>query len=260
LKSFLVRVVPSVLVMLAVWQAVALVVHSIRGVLFPTPWQTMVRLYELFSGDLLADYSIIEHTMSSLKLLAAGFMIAAVCGVTYGVLAGRFRAVEYATAHIPQFLLSIPGLAWIPVAILMFGIGPASTIFMISIASFGPIAINVFSGIRGVDISFIRAAEMLGAGRNTLFFKVLIPAALPSVLSGLRIGFGTGLRVLVAAEMVLGLGAGLGYSIIQSRWTLDYASAFACIVIICAIGLFLEQLVFKNLEQRTVRTWSQTLK
>ncbi len=258
MKSWLLRTLPPVFVVLAIWQGIAMIVFTLRGVLFPTPWQTLLRLYELFSGELLADHSLAEHIMSSLQLLLAGFVIAAFFGIAYGLLAGRFRMFEIATAHITQLILIIPGLAWIPVAILMFGIGQTATIFMIAIASFGPIALNVFSGIKGVDVSFIRAAEMMGARKNTLFFEVLVPAALPIILSGLRIGLGTGWRVLVAAEMVLGTGAGLGYSIIQSRWTLDYPSAFACIVVIGMVGILFEQIFFKKLERMTIQRWSQT--
>ena len=97
---------------------------------------------------------------------------------------------------------------------------------------------------------------MMGAGQMTMLFKVLLPGAMPSIISGLRIGLGNGWRVLVAAEMIVGAGTGLGYSIIQARWTLDYASAFACLCVICVIGLLIEHLVFNPLEKRTVERWS----
>ena len=95
----------------------------------------------------------------------------------------------------------------------------------------------------------------MGARGSTLLLGVLLPGTLPHALTGLRVGLGNGWRVLVAAEMIVGAGTGLGYSIIQARWTLDYASAFGCIVIICVIGLVVEQLVFGPLEARTVERW-----
>lgn len=176
-------------------------------------------------------------------------------GIGYGLLAGRLRGVEKATAGIPQLLLLVPGLAWIPVAILLFGIGETATVFMIAIAAVAPVAINVLSGIKTVDIQLVRAARMMGARRHILFFHVLIPAALPSLISGLRIGLGTGWRVLVAAEMVVGTGSGLGYAIIQARWTLDYPASFACIAVICAIGLLVERGLLGPLERRTRSRW-----
>jgi len=251
-----VQAIAPVLIVLAVWQAVALTIFYARGVAFPTPWQTLLKLWSLLGGDLLSSHSLYVHILSSLRRWLAGFAIAASLGIAYGLVAGRVRAFEKATAGIPQLLLLVPGLAWIPVAILLFGIGEPATIFMIAVSAFAPIAINVLAGIKSIDITLIRAARMLGAGKNALFFRVLIPAALPSLLSGLRIGLGTGWRVLVAAEMIVGTGTGLGYSIIQARWTLDYAASFACIAVICAIGLILEQLVLKPLERRTLERWT----
>lgn len=244
------------LIVLIVWQLVALWVIILRGVAFPTPAETFLRLFELIDGVKLIGHSLYEHVASSLQRWVIGFSVAAVCGLAHGLLAGRIPAVEKATARIPQLLLLIPGLAWIPVAILIFGIGEPATIFMIAISSFAPIAINVLSGIKNVDIRFIHAAQMMGTGKRALFLTVLIPAALPSILTGLRIGLGTGWRVLVAAEMVVGTGTGLGYSIIQARWTLDYPSSFACIVVICGIGLLLEKVVLSQIEKHTIARWA----
>jgi len=248
----------ALLIITAIWQITAVSVALIRGVDFPAPLDTLDRLITLFSGELLSGHTITTHIIDSLRRWMAGFSIAALLGMTWGIIAGRYPAVESVTIQIPQLLLLIPGLAWIPVAILLFGIGEGSTIFMITVSAFAPIAINVLSGIKNVDVSFHRAAKMLGADEKTLFFRVLIPGALPAILSGMRIGLGTGWRVLVAAEMIVGTGTGLGYSIIQSRWTLDYTSSFACIAIICSIGLLVEQIIFTQLEKRTIERWSLT--
>ena len=243
-------------IILVVWEASAQIVFSLRGVAFPSPWQTVVRLLELLGGDRLSNASIYVHIGSSLQRWLVGFSIAAFLGIAYGLLAGRIQWVEKATARIPQMLLVIPGLAWIPVAILLFGIGEPATIFMIAVSAFAPIAINVLAGIKDIDVHFIQAARMMGAGNNALFFRVLIPAALPSILSGLRVGLGTGWRVLVAAEMIVGTGTGLGYSIIQARWTLDYTASFVCILVIWMVGLLFEQVFLKQLEKRTIERWT----
>ncbi len=244
-----------VAIALVIWQTAAQAVFHFRGVAFPTPWETFARLADLFGGDSLLKHSLYVHIMASLKRWLAGFSIAASLGIAYGLLAGRSKPFEKATSGIPQMLLLVPGLAWIPVAILLFGIGESSTIFMIAVSAFAPVAINVLDGIKGVDANLIRAAQMMGANQNALFFKVLLPAALPAILSGIRVGLGTGWRVLVAAEMVVGTGVGLGYSIIQARWTLDYESSFACVAVICGIGLLFEHVFLKRLETRTVRRW-----
>jgi NitT/TauT family transport system permease protein/taurine transport system permease protein len=241
---------------LAIWQSIAIVVTVSRGVAFPTPWQTLLRLCDLFGGLPLGGHCFSTHIAQSLKRWAIGIGIAATGGFAYALLAARSPLCEAATSLIPRLFLLVPGLAWIPVAILLFGIGETATIFMIAAAAFAPIAVNVLAGIKGVDVSLIRAAGMLGVGRQGLFFLVLVPAALPFCLSGLRIGLGTGWRVLVAAEMIVGTGAGLGYSIIQARWNLDYLSSFACLAVICGIGFFVESVLLGTLERRTIKRWT----
>ncbi len=243
-------------IVLIVWQAAAYLVLSLRGVAFPTPWETLAKLGTLLAGEPVSRRTLYVHLMDSLRRWMVGFGIAASLGTGYGLVAGRVRWVENATAGIPQLLLLIPGLAWIPVAILLFGIGESATIFMIAASAFAPVAINVLSGIKNIDVMLIRAARMMGAGKNALFFHVLIPAALPAIISGLRIGLGTGWRVLVAAEMVVGSGTGLGYSIIQARWTLDYAASFACLLVICCIGLLFDRVLFRMVERRLGR-WTR---
>lgn len=237
------------------WQATAMFITSVRGVEFPTPWETAVSLGKLLAGQQLVQCSIYRHVLDSLGRWAGGFGIAATAGVLYGLVAGWNRTLEALTVPIIHMLQLVPGLAWIPVALLLFGIGERATVFMIAVTAFAPIAMNVLSGVKRVDGTYVRAGRMLGAGGADLFLRVLVPASLPSILTGLRIGLGNSWRVLVAAEMVVGTETGLGYAIIQSRWTLDYHSAFACLAIICALGLILERCVFSAVERVTVERW-----
>ncbi len=246
--------IPVFLVLL-VWTAIALSVQALRGVAMPTPWQTTARMITLLEGSPIAGHSLYCHIRESMLRWLAGFSIAAASGLVFGLLAGSLPRFSQATAGIPQLLLMIPGLAWIPVAILLFGIGEAATIFMIAMASFAPLAVNVRDGLQGVDGALLRAARMMGASRCTLFFQVLLPAALPACITGLRISLGTGWRVLVAAEMVVGTGTGLGYAIIEARWSLDYTAAFVCIALICLIGITVERLILYGLEQKTIARW-----
>jgi len=245
----------TVLIVVVAWYALAFGVSHARGVQFPTPGTTLVTLVELLAGRPLADHSLYAHVRDSLVRWSLAFVIAALFGIVYGLVAGGSRTVEQLTVPIVHVLQLIPGLAWIPVALLLFGIGRRATLFMIAVTAFAPVAINVLAGVKCVDVTYIRAARMLGARRRTVLLRVLLPGALPQILTGLRIGLGNGWRVLLAAEMVVGTGTGLGYSIIQARWTLDYAAAFACLVLICLIGLFVERFLFARLERRTIERW-----
>ena len=246
---------PAVLVV-AAWYGVAFGVEWRRGIEFPTPWETLRRLAALFGGTALSSHSVYRHIGDSLLRWGLGFGIAAAIGVPSGLAAGWWDGLRRTVAPVFHVLQLIPGLAWIPVTLLLFGVGETATVSMIAITAFAPVAISAMDGVSRVDITYVRAARMLGANRRSLFLHVLLPGSLPSLVTGLRIGLGNGWRVLVAAEMVVGTGTGLGYSIIEARWTLDYASAFACIAVICAIGLLVERIVFRRLEERTVRRWA----
>lgn len=254
-RSILKNLIP-ILIFIFLWQTTAFMVTALKGVPFPTPWQTSVKFGSLLGGQFLSDHTLYRHILDSLTRWFFGFGIAAIAGIGYGLVAGWSQPFEDATYKILHLLQLIPGLAWIPVAILIFGIGETATIFMIAITAFTPVAINVLSGVKRLDTTFVRAALMMGAGRKALFLQVLLPGSLPAILSGLRIGLGNGWRVLVAAEMIVGTGTGLGYSIIQARWTLEYASAFACLGVICVIGLVFEEFIFNPLEQRTIERWT----
>lgn len=245
----------AALIVLGVWYAVAVGVSHVRGVDFPTPATTVATLGKLLAGRPLAGHSLYIHLSHSLVRWTLAFSVAALLGVAYGLIAGWWRTIERLTVPTVHILQLIPGLAWIPVALLLFGIGQRATLFMIAVTAFPPVAMNVLAAVKCIDVTYIRAARMLGARGGRLLLTVLLPGALTGILTGLRLGLGNGWRVLLAAEMVVGSGTGLGYSIIQARWTLDYASAFACLTVICLIGLFVERVVFATLERRTVERW-----
>ena len=245
----------AILIVLALWQGLAVAVQQLRGVPFPTPYDTAKRLLYLGRGRPLLEFTVYRHLADSLLRWGTGFGMAMVLGIVAGLLLGWSPLLERLIMPTVHVLQLIPGLAWIPVAILLFGIGERSTIFMIAVTAFAPIVINTTAGVKGVDEMYLRAARMMGADDRTLFLRVLLPGSLPHLLSGLRVGLANGWRVLVAAEMIVGTGTGLGYSILQARWTLDYTSSFACLLIIVGIGLTVERGIFGPLERRTVERW-----
>ncbi len=253
-RSLLCSAAALTLVLLS-WELTALAVTWLRGVPFPTPATTLIKLLHMLAGRPFLDHSIYTHIGNSLGRWVGGFLLGTLFGAGVGMACGRWHTVERLFMPSVQILQLIPGLAWIPVAILIFGIGDSATLFMIAVTAFAPVAINVTGGVKRVDEMYVRAARMLGLNNHMLFVNVLVPGALPHILSGLRIGLGNSWRVLVAAEMIVGSGTGLGYAIIQSRWTLDYSGAFVCIAIICVIGLIVERLIFIPLEKRTIELW-----
>lgn len=240
---------------LGLWQCVAVSVQLLRGVPFPEPVECFIGLYQLLGGELFLESTIYEHLTASCLRWLQGFGIAFVLGLSYaltGLAFPFFKSVSMPTVEVLQL---IPGLAWVPVVILLFGLNQTSAVAIISLTSFPIIAVSATMGFSTADIRYVRTGRMCGYGMWGMLRTVYLPAALPVLLSGTRIALGSSWRVLVAAEMVIGSGTGLGYAIIQSRWTMDYVAAFVCIMVIALIGLSLERLVFLPLEKRTLRLW-----
>lgn len=240
---------------LALWQGIAWLVIVTRGVPFPTPLECFSLFRELLGGSPFLDRSIYQHTLVSFLRWVEGFGIGLGGGVAYVCATGWSPSLRRITMPTIEVLQVIPGLAWIPVALLLFGLNQKATVAMIALTAFPAVAIAGVMGIGSVEERYVRAARMCGASSLSLFITVLLPGALPHFLSGLRIALGAAWRVLVAAEMIVGSGDGLGYAIIQSRWTMDYVSAFVCIGITAALGMALERLLVLPLEQRTLRRW-----
>ena len=218
-------------------------------ILFPGPVETFERLREFFTTDYkIFGQSIVNHTKASLGRWIKGFTIAAIIGLSLGLLMGSNNKIHEFGMVPVNILQLIPGLAWYPVTILLFGLNENSAIFIIAITVISPIAINTANGLRKVPKVNLRVASMSGRSKSDTFAEVLIPFAALDILSGLRIGIANGWRMLISAEMVVGVALGLGFAIHITTGYIDYASAFACIVIICIIGLIIDKVVLEVLE------------
>lgn len=240
----------SILLIFVVWFLISWGVWIGRSVEFPSPLTTIQGLLKKLFGEQIYDYSIYRHTATSLARWIFAYLAAVLIGIGSGFIIGVNQTVNRLFMPLIYALQLIPGLAWIPIALLIFGLGNISTIFMIFILAITPIIITTSSGIRETSKDLIDSAVIMGASEKDLFIHVLFPSALLQIVDGMRIGLANSWRVLIAAEMIVGDGIGLGYIIIQSRWSLDYTSAFISILIIVIIGLTTEKLVFKKIEER----------
>lgn len=244
----------SFLIMILIWEITAYVTSIVRKeVHFPTLLDVFTRFTTLLSGEPLYGAPLYQHLIDSLSRWGISFGLAVVVGIPIGLLLGHSLFLSDLLMPLIYVLQVIPGLAWIPIALLLFGLGTTPTIFMIFITALPPIIINTAGGVRSIAKKYIKAARMLGADDLTIFHKVLIPAVTLPIINGLRIGLGNGWRVLIAAEMVVGVSSGIGYSIIESRWSLDFEASFVCILIIACIGLIIERVIFATLEEKVMR-------
>lgn len=233
-----------VLLVAAWWTAVV----RTESVIFPTPGQVVVGAVELVH-----DGTLWDHIAASLMRVGAGFLLAFVVAIPLGLWMGRVNAVYMTLNPVFQMLRPISPIAWIPIAILWFGIGNASPIFLIFIASVFPMILQTAVGVHTIDARFLRAAENFGVSRFDLMRRVILPAVLPQVLIGMRVGLGVAWLVVVAAEMIA-LKSGLGYLIMDSRNAGNrYDLVVAGMVIIGVIGLLLDSLMRSFEELKSVR-------
>jgi NitT/TauT family transport system permease protein len=219
-------------VLVAAWWGV---VAATQSVIFPTPWGVVTGTLEL-----LKDGTLWRHIGASLMRVGTGFVLAVCVAVPLGLWMGWVRGIYKTLNPIFQILRPISPIAWIPIAILWFGVGNASPIYLIFISSVFPMVVQTTVGVHTIEKRYLRAAENFGVSRATLFKQVVIPAVLPQVLVGMRIGLGVAWLVVVAAEMIA-LRSGLGYMIMDSRNAGNrYDLVIAGMIIIGLIGLSLD--------------------
>ena len=236
-------------VVFGVWEIVA---HA--GVFPPRLFPTLETIASAFWRLTVAGI-LPRHAAETVVRLAAGFGLAAIIGVTLGILMGRIKWVEDVLLPLVSSGAPIPGLAYAPIFLMWFGLGSLSAILLVGLASTFPIILNTWTGVKAVKEIWVRSAQAMGAGDRRLFRQVILPGALPYILTGLRLGLAQAWRILVAVEMLAAVPWGLGWMIFGAREFLATDVMLSGIVVIGAIGLALEKLLFERLERATVVRW-----
>ncbi len=233
-------------IFLVVWHSL---VRLSGSDLFPTPMEVVHGIRELIEKGLLLKYIV-----ASLFRVSWGFMLAVLVGVPLGLVLGWFRAAFQALNPMIQILRPISPIAWIPVAILWFGIDDTAPVFLIFLASVFPITVSSMAAVQNMQLVYLRAAQNFGVTGMQLFRRVILPAALPQIITGIRIALGIAWLVVVAAEMIA-VNSGLGYLIIDARNAgKRYDLVVAGMVMIGLIGLVLDLLI-RQLEKFDEVKW-----
>lgn len=204
----------------------------------------------LVSGELVTD------AVASLTRVVLGFLIGGGLALPLGLFMGANRRVYDLFNPLVQLVRPIPPIAYIPLAIVWFGLGNPPALFLISLGAFFPVLMNTISGVRQVDGIYIRAAKNLGAGQATMFLRVILPAATPFILTGIRIGIGTAFIVVIVAEMIA-VSDGLGFRILEAREFMWSDKIIAGMITIGLLGLFIDLFV-SALNDRLLR-WHRGL-
>jgi len=221
------------LLLLVVWEAVCRLAHVSPAIL-PPPTQVASRWTEyLTSGELTADAA------ATLLRVGTGFVIGTALALPLGLWMGARDKVYRVFNPLIQVLRPIPPIAFIPLAILWFGLGNPPAFFLISLGAFFPVLMNTIAGVRNVDAIYVRVAQNLGAPERTLFRRVLLPGAMPSILAGMRIGIGVAFICVIVAEMIA-VNNGLGYRILEAREYFWSDKIIAGMITIGVIGLAID--------------------
>lgn len=235
------------IVLLAIWEGVGQL-GWIRHSLLPMPSAIATVLVELVkSGELFVNLSI------SILRVSEGFIIGAMLGVLVGIQVALVKKLRIAVSLIFGVLRPIPVIAWIPVLILWMGIDEGSKITVIAIGSFWTIFVHVVEGIKNVDKKYLEVATILEKDRKTLLLKVILPAALPSIFTGVRVGIDVAWRSVVAAELIAA-SSGIGYMIMYARELSQIDVVLVGVFSIGCTGIVIDKLL-KLLEMRLL-SWN----
>jgi len=238
--------VAGIVLFLAVWTAAS----SLTGnpVLLPDPVAVVVGFISL-----VGDGTLLTDVQASMRRVLGGFAIAACAAVPLALLMAFSRRIGLLLTPVITFLRPIPPIAWIPIAILWFGIGDPPSYFITAVAAFFPIFINSYAGGHSVRPEHVHAARSLGAGPQALFMRIYLPSAMPMIATGLRIGLGQSWMAVVTAELIAAH-SGLGYMIQANRLALETGLV---LVGMCVIGILgaLMSVLLEVLERRVLVPW-----
>jgi len=247
----LVRKVTILVVLAVVWQAYAM--HLDNSLVLPTFLDTVQAFVQrVESGEL------VRKSWVSLKVLLQGYALGLGLAFLVTVLAMATRIGNDLLETLTAMLNPLPAIALLPIALIWFGLGNASIVFVLVHAVMWPIALATHSGFLGVSGTLRMVGRNYGLTGFGYIAKILVPAAFPSILSGLKIGWAFAWRTLIAAELVFGTtsgSGGLGWFIYENKNVLDIPAVFAGLFTVILIGLLVENLIFRTIAQRTVRRW-----
>lgn len=176
-----------------------------------------------------------SHALASGLRVLGGFLAASACGIPLGVMTARYRLLGWFTDPIVHLFRSVPGITWLPIAMVWFGIGNITTVFLIGLAGFFPIYVNTLHGVQAIPNHWERAALMLGAGQRQLLLKVVLPGAMPSIESGLRVALGAAWAYVVLGELT-GVDCGLGAMIMDARMMGDVTAIVVGMICVAVLG------------------------
>ena len=241
------------LILIAIWElAYKLGVDYFRiwkDYVFPSPVTVFFTLVELIN-----DNTLLIAILASARRIVIGYFISMVIGITLGLSLVRFKYLDEQVSSLILGLQTLPSICWLPFAVLWYGLNESAIIFVIAVGSAFAVAIAIESGMKNVNPLFIRAARTLGASGLKIYWHVIIPASLPSVISGLKQGWSFAWRALMAGEMLLAT-KGLGQVLMIGRDLSDISQVVAIMIVIVILGVAVDKFVFGRIEASIRHKW-----
>jgi ABC-type nitrate/sulfonate/bicarbonate transport system permease component len=250
-KEVLIYMTPIFLVLL-LWE-LFVALGSLDMKLLPAPHMIVKRGIELIDGS--TNYILLSHIAYSLARAIVAFIFAILVAVPLGFFLGLTKSAYAWTSPILSMLLPLPAVAWTPIFLVTLGRGDLTIICVCFLGAFFPVLYSTIQGVQGISKQSIWVVRSMGASPMNIFFKVLLPASFPTLLTGFKLGLAHSWRTLVAAEMLAAASFGLGYMIFAARAYADISSMFVGIAMLALLGFFIEQILFSSLERATIRRW-----
>ena len=224
--------------------------------LIPSPREVAVMMYDFSFGGIYDDAfsgTIVTHILKSMERVYGGFFAAAVLGIPLGLMIGRIKVIRQLLDPTISLLRPIPVTAWLPLSMIFFGLGPKAAIFLVFLGAFYPILLNTIFGVRSVDPRLFEAAAMLGCSGGAMFRQIVLPASMPAIFNGLRLGHGFAWILIVVGEMT-GVPTGLGSVIMDGRTLSRTDLAIVGMIVIGVLGFLTDRMIV-TLSNRVLR-WS----
>jgi NitT/TauT family transport system permease protein len=235
-------------VLLLVWEGLARL-HVWPSYVFPSPLEVVQTIVNGF-----ADGSFGLAIFTSMRRILLGYGLSLVVGIPLGLLLGRIRVVQDTIGALVLGLQALPSICWLPLALLWFGLSETAILFVVVMGAVLSVSLSTADGVRNTPPLYIRAARTMGARRWHLYSGVILPAALPAILSGMKLGWSFAWRSLMAGELLY-VSLGLGQLLTMGRELNDMSQVIATMIIIVVIGLVVDRMVFGPAERRARERW-----
>jgi NitT/TauT family transport system permease protein len=250
-RATLVYMAPLI-ALLMLWELIS-VTGLVDSRMLPAPHAIVVRGIELLSGD--NNYILLDHAGHSIFRALIAFVLAALVAVPVGFALGLSRTAYAWISPCLSMLLPLPAVAWTPIFLVTLGKGDTTIICVCFLGAFFPILYSTIQGVQSISRHATWVVRSMGAGPVNIFFMVLLPSCLPTLITGFKLGLAHSWRTLVAAEMLAAASHGLGYMIFASRAYMDVQSMFVGIGMLALLGFFIERILFGGIERATIRRW-----